>query len=315
MLWLFLHWPLPFDDHELWGPTLSRRINPDDPLWYTGEQCGDNPPDPDLGGLGARIGLYMQTISLSLAIATGNERLLTAIPACIVTGLTFNIVLTLKATQVISSDKPVIQDFWLCQGQLFLMTSIIPFAMLFGQWKRLGVVRERLAAALLVYTYVQALWFWLSGYAHSDEVVCIMWESSLGPWGLFTQGGRWVMVGMYFFGLLVLLPLAMASYVRGRPGVFAGVLRSVKTRWLWVKATVLSLLSVPLYAFCMWTVENTARRGYDKQWTASSGQWLALGVGVATLTEALWATCKCVWREIYGDGVFADNFSILGGTI
>lgn len=136
---------------------LPPRIEPGDPLWHTGKYCGNNGPDKDISGLGVRIGTYMQCIALSMATVTGLTRTLSALLASIMTVFVMNVILTMKIAQVIFEENPVVQDFWVAQLQLFLLTTIVPFAMLFGKWKRFGKVREVLAGLCILYTYIQAL--------------------------------------------------------------------------------------------------------------------------------------------------------------
>ena len=198
------------------GPHISSRVVPGDPLYLTGKYC-ENPksgPDQDLTGLGVRVGLYLQCVALSLATVTGLGRLLTALPASIMTVLVVNIILTMKATQTIFGANPVIQDFWVAQVQLFLLTSIVPFTMLFGQWTPLGSTKNILAPLAVLYPYTQALWFWLAGYLKSDEIVCDTLESKLGSWELFSRHARWGIIVLYLFGFFVMFPLAVKNHVR-----------------------------------------------------------------------------------------------------
>lgn len=136
---------------------LVPRIDLGDPLWHTGKYCDDDGPDRDICGFGVRTGIYMQCIALSLATVTGLTRTLTALSAAIMTTFVMNVILTMKSVQFIFEENPMIQDFWVAQLQLFLLTTIVPFAMLFGQWKRFGLVKEVLAGLCILYTYTQGL--------------------------------------------------------------------------------------------------------------------------------------------------------------
>lgn len=144
-------------------------------------------PDADLTGLGVRIGLYMQCIALSIAAVTGFERTLTVIPSAIMTALVLNLILAMKVSGRVFNLAPTIQDFWVAQSQLFLLTTIVPFTMLFGRWKDLGRVKNVLATVTLLFTHGQAFYFWFAGYKRSDELVCGTAESMLGRWKLFSQ--------------------------------------------------------------------------------------------------------------------------------
>lgn len=293
------------------APSLPPRIFPGDPLWHTGKFCGGDGPDQDISGLGARIGIYLQCISLSLATVTGLTRTLSALPAAIMTVFVLNIILTMKALQFVFEDNPMVQDFWVAQLQLFLLTTIVPFAMLFGKWKRFGWTKEALAGLCILYTYVQALWFWLAGYAQSDEVVCETADSALGSWKLFQDHARWAIVATYLFGLAFVLPLAILSYYRCRPGIFFPIWRMVPTRQLSLRAVALGVFTVPVYVLCIVLVEKTVRKGAQGQWIASTGQWFSLGIGISTLIEASWHTGGCILREIRG-GDFSRDPEVLG---
>jgi len=152
----------------------------------------------------------------------------------------------------------VVPDFWVVQTQLFLLTSVVPFGMLFRLWNDLGVVKNNLLVLALVYTYAQAFWFWFAGYRQSDEVVCYTHESSPGNWGLFSQHARRAIVVLYLMGMLALLPLAGYSYVRQKPAVLSYGSQPKRTQ------------------------------SSQRYWLASSGQWFALGIGVFSLFEAIW---------------------------
>lgn len=295
-------------------PPLSPRVLPSDSLYRTGKYCDNNKgPDADLTGLGVRVGLYMQCVALSVTAVTGPTKAINAILAALMTVLVINIILSMKAVQTVFEANPVIQDFWVAQAQLFLLTSILPFTMLFGQWKQLGLTKNALALVALLYTYAQAFWFWFDGYKTSDEIVCDTVESSLGQWKLFSHNARWAMRALYLFGLLGILPLAIMNYVREKPGIFSHLLRTIPTQRRWAKAICLLCLSSPLYVVCIWMVENTVRRGSQRQWLTSTGQWFALGIGTFTLVQGLWHTAKCIWLEICG-GVFTKEAEVLGGA-
>ena len=76
-------------------PLLLTRVEPNDPLYGTGQYCNAG-PDADVTGLGVRIGLYMQCIALTLAASTGVERTLTVLPSSLMTTLVMNLILTMK---------------------------------------------------------------------------------------------------------------------------------------------------------------------------------------------------------------------------
>ncbi|KAL8981598.1 MAG: hypothetical protein Q9205_003663 [Flavoplaca limonia] len=292
---------------------LSPRVSPSDSLYRSGKYCdGGDGIDVDVTGLGVRIGLYLQCLALSFTAVTGLTKVVTAIPAALMTVLVINVILTMKAVQTVFKANPVIQDFWVAHTQLFLLTSIVPFTMLFGQWKNLGITKNTLSVIALLYTYFQALWFWFEGYKAGDEVVCDTAESSFGNWKLFSHNARWAMLALYLLGLLVILPFATVYYIRGKPGIFSCVMRKAPIRRLWAKALLLLCFSVPLYLVCIWMVENTVRKGSERRWLSLTGQWFSLGIGTFTLVEALWHTCKCVWSELNG-GVFTKESGIFGG--
>lgn len=290
---------------------LVPRIDLGDPLWHTGKYCDDDGPDRDICGFGVRTGIYMQCIALSLATVTGLMRTLTALPAAIMTTFVMNVILTMKSVQFIFEENPMIQDFWVAQLQLFLLTTIVPFAMLFGQWKRISLVNEVLAGICILYTYTQGLWFWLDGYTQSDEMVCGTADSKIGSWRLLKDNARWAMIATYLVGVTFVLPFALVSYYRTKPGIFFPIWRIVPTRRLSLRAVALGVFTVPLYVWCIVLVERTIRRGEEGQWLTSSGQWFSLEIGISTLIEAAWHTSRCIWSDIKG-GAFSEDPEALG---
>jgi MFS superfamily sulfate permease-like transporter len=162
-------------------------------------------PEADLTGLGVRIGLYMQCIALPIAAVTGFEQTLTVIPSAIMTALVLNIILAMKASVHVFDLVPKVQDSWVAQTQLFLLTIIVPFTMLFDRWNDLRRVKNVLALLTVLSTYVQAFRFWFTGYKQSDELVCGTAESELRSWKLFSQHARWAIIVLYIFGAIVVL--------------------------------------------------------------------------------------------------------------
>jgi hypothetical protein len=71
-------------------------------------------------------------------------------------------------------------------------------------------------------------------------------------------------------------------------------------------------LSVPMYAVCIWMVERVVRRGAERTWFLTSGQWLALGLGTFSLVEALWHTGRCVLKE--RSDAFMESPEVLGAS-
>jgi hypothetical protein len=271
-------------------------------------------PDADLTGLGVRMGLYMQCIALSIAAVTGFERTLTVILSAIMTALVLNIILAMKASVQVFNLAPTVQDFWVAQTQLFLLTTIVPFTMLFGRWNDLGRVKNVLALLTVPFTYVQAFWFWFTGYEQSDELVCSTAESELGYWKLFSQHARWAIIVLYIFGTIVVLSAGWTYgfEVHGPLNrVFRYVLRRMNISRLSVRALTLLSLSVPMYVVCIWMVEKVVRRGSERTWFLTSGQRFALGLGTFSLVETLWHTGRCVLKERRGDA-FMDCPEVLG---
>lgn len=204
---------------------LFSRVVKSDPNWDTGAFCRDaGIIDPDFAGLGARIGLYMQCVAVTLAILTAHNQTLAAIPAAVITCLTYNIVLSMKMAMVVFGTNPNVQEFWAVQGQLWLLTSIISYGMLFGKWKGIGHWKELLLAKVTVYNNAQGLYFWLHRYKLSDEVVCATADSEFLGAKLFYGDARRAMVAAYIFQLVVLLPLATYSYLRKGPTLLNGLL-------------------------------------------------------------------------------------------
>jgi hypothetical protein len=277
--------------------------------------CG-KAPDPDIAGLGVRIGLYLQIAALTLSISTGSSSTASALPAAIMSALTYNIILSMKASVTVFNSNPVVQDFWVAQGQLWLLVTTLPFMMLFGRWdpRIFGTTKNALFAVTVGYTYVQALWFWGSGWRGGDEVVCGTAESTLfsGRFTLFSQNGRVAMLVMYGFGIVILL-LAIPNYVRRKPGFLAVVIRKVPSRLYCVKAAALCALCVPFYVVMIYMVEGTVRRGTQRVWMESTGQWLALGLGIATVLEAIWHVIKGIDGELRRREPFCSDVGFLGG--
>jgi hypothetical protein len=306
---LFVHraWSIPLSK-----ATLIPRVQLGDPLYNTGAYCDASGPDIDITGLGVRIGLYLQSVALVLASCTGRSETLAAIPASLMTALVYNIILSMKASEAVFQSNPVVQDFWVAQGQLLLLTTTLPLLMLFGKWKNLGTTKNVLLATTILYTYIQSFWFWLSGYKDSDEVVCRTLESSLlGRYDLFSQHAKYALVAMYIAGTIIVL-LAIPNYIRGKEGIFSPLIRRIPTRLYYVKAVVLYCICIPFYLILVVMVEDTVRRGSQYLWLKSTGQWLALGLGVSTLIEAIWHTLRCIWRELHGRK-FSDSTEVLGG--
>lgn len=271
-----------------------------------------NPPDSDLTGLGVRIGVYLQIFALTIAVCCGKSDTLSAIPAAIMTSLTLNIVLTFKVSMRVFDANPVVQDFWITQCQLYLLVTLLPYMFLFSHphYKLLGKTKCYLVLLTIVYTYGQTLWFWTSGYKNSDEVVCGVLETMLfGRFRLFTDHGRYAILIVYGFGLLIILSM-LPNFVRGRPGYFAPLIRKVSKKD-WVKGVALGLVCAPWIAVVLSMVEDTARKGSQAAWVGLTGQWLALGVGVCTASEAIWSALRAVYRELSG-GEFSTDGHFFG---
>jgi hypothetical protein len=128
---------------------------------------------------------------------------------------------------------------------------------------------------------------------------------------LFSQNGRVVMLVMYGIGIIVFI-MAIPNYVHQRPGFFAVVIRKVPTRLYCVKAAVLFALCVPFYAVMIYMVEDTVRRESQRTWMESTGQWLALGLGITTVLEATWHVGKGIDGELRGRNPFRNDVRFLG---
>ncbi|KII96167.1 hypothetical protein PLICRDRAFT_35098 [Plicaturopsis crispa FD-325 SS-3] len=253
-------------------------------------------------GLGVRVGVYLQIIALALAVSCGESDTLSAIPAAIMTSLTLNIVLSMKASVHVFDANPVVQDFWVAQLQLFLLVTLVPFMVLFGRWhhRRFGTTKCVLILVSIVYTYAQTFWFWTSGYKNADEIVCGVAESSLfDTWTLFAQHGRYAILIVHAVGLLIIALMA-PNFIRGRPGYLAPLVRRVPTDYESVKALALLVACAPLVVVVMVMIETTVRTGTQGEWVHITGQWLALGVGVFTAAEALWHLIRNMFTEFSG---------------
>jgi len=278
------------------------------PLSARAACINQNRPDTDLLGLGVRIGVYLQISALILAVCCGESDTLSAIPAAIVTALTLNIVLSMKASIRVFDANPVVQDFWVTQNQLFLLVTLLPYMFLFGRWdyRPFGVTKCVLMLLAIIYTYTQTFWFWTSGYKNSDELVCGVAETMLGRYALFRDNGRYAILVVYSVGLVIVLVM-LPNFIRvGRPGYFAPLIRKVSKISDWGKALALALVCVPLVTVVIVLIENSVRRGTQSEWVKSTGQWLALGVGFCTAAEALWHVLKNTYRELSG-GTFAEG--------
>ncbi|KAK3353707.1 hypothetical protein B0T25DRAFT_518717 [Lasiosphaeria hispida] len=280
----------------------------------------DAKPDKDIAGLGVRVGVWLQCAALLLTIAGGSSRVTSALPAALMTILVYNIALSMKLSIYIFDKYPVVQDLWVAHGQLWLLTTIIPFAMLFGKWsvRTVGLNRNVLFLFLWIYTYGQAIWIWGFGWQRFDEVVCRqdIEESEVlhGTFKMFTQNGRVAMIVIYGLGIAI-FALALPTYLTGRPGILSSFLRRLKTRRWCVRALVLATYCIPLYFLALWLVESTVRRGKEDEWLGDTGQWLALGVGVGTFLESSWYLSKAVYREMADGKAYCDDLRFLGGEV
>jgi hypothetical protein len=243
-----------------------------------------------------------------LAVCCGKSNTLSAIPAAIMTALTLNIVLSMKASTRVFYGNPVVQDFFVTQCQLYLLVTILPYMFLFGHWhyKMLGVAKCTLMLVSIVYTYAQTFWFWTSGYKNSDEVICGVAETMLfGRYTLFKGHGRYAIFVIYGIGILILL-IMLPNFIRGRPGYFAQLIRKISIKSDWVKAVALGLVCVPWAGVVLAMVEGSVRRGTQGEWVTITGQWLALGVGFCTAAEAAWHGLCSIYRELSG-GTFNED--------
>ncbi|KAF7972785.1 hypothetical protein HWV62_17060 [Athelia sp. TMB] len=284
---------------------------------YDSTLCiNQTPPDSDLMGLGVRLGLYFQILALALGVACGESDTLSAVPAAIMTSLTLNIVLSMKAGEEVFQANPVVQDFWVTQLQLYLLVTLLPFMFMFGRWhhKQFGLAKCVLVAIAIIYTYAQTFWFWLAGYKKSDEQVCGVAETTLFDHiRLFSQGGRFAIIVMFVFGVAVLV-IMLPAFIRGREGVLRWVVLSRGGESDWSKALVMILGSVPLITIVLVMIETAVRTGTQKEWTGVTGQWLSLGVGVFTAAEAIWHVVKAIWRETHGEEFF-EGVGFLGEEV
>ena len=288
------------------------------------ETLCDAEPDKDIAGLGVRTGTWMQCAALLLTIASGSSQVTSALPAALVTVLVYNIALAMKLSIYIFETYPVVQDLWVAHGQLWLLTTIIPFAMLFGQWSPgdLGPNRNILFLLLWIFTYGQAFWIWGFGWRRLDEVACNQGAPELhkteeseifhGTVKMFSQNGRVAMLVLYGLGVAIFI-LALPTYLTGRSGMLSSVLRRLKTRRWCIRALVLAACCTPLYFLALWLVESTVRRGREKEWIGDTGQWLALGVGVGTFLESLWYLVQAVCREMVKGDSYCEDLGFLGG--
>ncbi|KZP10932.1 hypothetical protein FIBSPDRAFT_872087, partial [Athelia psychrophila] len=264
-------------------------------------------------GLGVRLGIYLQILALALGVCCGQSDTLSAVPAAIMTSLTLNIVLTMKAGQKIFDANPVVQDFWVTQLQLFLLVTLLPFMFIFGQWhhKLFGMAKCVLVAVAIVYTYAQTFWFWVLGYQLSDELVCGVAETELfDHFPLFSRGGRFAILTLFVLGLAIIATM-MPNFIRGREGYLTWVVHRGGGKSDWSKVLVLLLASVPLVTIVLVMIETAVRTGTQSEWESVTGQWLALGVGVFTAAEALWHVLKALNRELRG-GEFFEGAGFLG---
>lgn len=267
------------------------------------------PPDSDLLGLGVRIGVYLQIAALMLAVCCGKSDTLSAIPAALMTALTLNIVLSMKASTNVFGSNPVVQDFWVTQCQLYLLVTILPYMFLFGHWHHriLGVTKCALLLLATVYTYAQTFWFWTSGYKNSDEVVCGVAETMLfGRYSLFTDHGRYAIFVIYAFGILIML-IMLPNFIRGRPGYLSPLIGMISSKLESVKAVALGLVCIPWAAIVLAAIEGTVRRGTQGEWVSITGQWLALGVGFCTAAEAAWHGLRSIYRELSGGSFHEED--------
>lgn len=280
-------------------------------------------PDSDLTGLGVRIGVYLQILALAMGVCCGQSDTLSAVPAAIMTSLTLNIVLSMKAGQKIFEANPVVQDFWVTQLQLFLLVTLLPTMFIFGHWqhKTFGPAKCILAALCIAYTYAQTFWFWLVGYKLSDEQVCGVAETELfDSFELFSQGGRFGIIVVFVLGVLILAAM-LPNFIRGREGSLTWLILKGAGESDWSKALMLLVAITPLVALVMVMIETAVRTGTQDEWKSVTGQWISLGVGVFTAAEAIWHVLKAVWRETHGGeffegtGFLGDKSANLGGSV
>ena len=118
---------------------------------------------------------------------------------------------------------------------------------------------------------------------------------------------------MYGIGVVILF-LAIPNYVRRRSGIFAVVIRKIPSRFYCVKAAALCVLCVPFYFVMIEMVESTVRSVNQGIWMKSAGQWLALGLGISTASEAIWHVIKGVYGELIAGKPFCSDTDFLGGN-
>lgn len=95
--------------------------------------------------------------------------------------------------------------------------------------------------------------------------------------------------------------------------LFRYMLRKIHVTRLSTRAFALLSLSVPMYIVCIYMVERVVRRGAERTWFLTSGQWFALGLGTFSLVEALWHTGRCIVKE-RRCVAFMDCPEVLGGS-
>lgn len=299
--------------HAYASPILNERVTVNGTINPSLCLSDSTPPDSDLMGLGVRIGIYLQILALALGVCCGQSDTLSAVPAAIMTSLTLNIVLTMKAGQKIFGANPVVQDFWVTQLQLFLLVTLLPFMFMFGHWhhKVFGMSKCLLVALAIVYTYAQTFWFWLVGYQLSDEMVCGVAQTELFDHiKLFSQGGRFAIVTLFVLGLAIIF-IMVPNFIRGCDGYLTWVVHKGGGESDWSKVLVLLIASTPLVTIVLVMIETAVRTGTQNEWQSITGQWLALGVGVFTAAEALWHVVKAIYRELRG-GEFFEGAGFLG---
>ena len=114
------------------------------------------------------------------------------------------------------------------------------------------------------------------------------------------------MLVLYSVGLIIFV-VAVPLSLKRRRGIFARIIEIVPTEYDSVRALVMLLLLLPAYLFPIWFVEGIVRRGFQRIVMQSTGQWLALGLGVATLAEAIWQILTAVCRELVLGELFSEE--------
>ena len=109
----------------------------------------------------------MQCIALVLAACSGLSHTLSALAASLMSALTLNIILSMKAAITVFDSNPVVQDFWVAQNQLFLLVTSLPIISLFGKWNNFGTATNALLGA--VWHAVKELWMELHGGDFCDK--------------------------------------------------------------------------------------------------------------------------------------------------